>query len=102
MQFSEHLRALRSSRGLGIKQLAPALGVTYSYISKLENNGAQPSAGFVEKVSSYFECDQSDLLLSAGHVPPDIVEILKTHPQDAVQFLREHFGGGDDARPEKD
>jgi HTH-type transcriptional regulator, competence development regulator len=101
MQFHEHLKRLRAGSGIGIKKLAPELGVSYTYISKLENNEALPSADLVKKVSDYFDYSSSDLLLSAGHVPPDILEILRTHPQDAVEFLRKHFGASEDARSQK-
>jgi transcriptional regulator with XRE-family HTH domain len=100
MRFSAILKQLRSESGIGIKSLAPELGISYSYISKLENDEAQPSAELVQKVSRYFDYSSTELLLSAGHVPPDILEILRTHPQDAVEFLRKHFGTGDDARPQ--
>lgn len=93
-QFGKILRRLRSNRGMGIKRLAPDLGVTYSYLSKLEGGDVNPSEELVGRVSKYFGHDESELLLSAGKVPADVLEILRTHPQDAVNFLRERFGGG--------
>lgn len=92
-QFGKILRRLRSSRGVGIKRLAPDLGVTYSYLSKLESGDVNPSEELVGRVSKYFSHDESELLLAAGKVPPDVLEILRTNPQDAVNFLRERFGG---------
>jgi len=73
--------------------LAPDLGVTYSYLSKLEGGDVNPSEELVGRVSRYFDHDEGELLLSAGKVPADILEILRTHPQDAVSFLRARFGG---------
>lgn len=92
MEFGKKLRELRLGAGASIKKLAPELGVTYTYLSKLENNEARPSEEFVERVSRYFDYNSSELLLASGRVPPDILEILRTHPQDAVIFLRKHFG----------
>lgn len=92
MEFGHILRRLRAKRGLGIKTLAPDLGVTYSYLSKLENSEVGPSEELVSRVAEYFNYDRDELLLSAGKVPPEILEILRTHPQDAVEFLRERFG----------
>ena len=92
MEFGEILRKLRSDAGLGIKRLAPELGVNYSYLSKLENGEAGPSHEFVERVAHYFHYDEDKLLLSAGKIPPEILEILRKHPDDAVQFLKERFG----------
>ncbi len=92
-QFGKILRRLRADRGVGIKRLAPDLGVTYSYLSKLEGGDVNPSDELVGRVSKYFSHDEGELLLSAGKVPADILEILRTHPHDAVNFLRERFGG---------
>jgi transcriptional regulator with XRE-family HTH domain len=98
MDFGQLLRRLRSEKGVGIKRLAPELGVTYSYLSKLESGDVGPSEDLVGRVSTYFHYDRNELLLSAGKVPSDILEILKSHPQDAVKFLRERFGSaGDDS-----
>jgi transcriptional regulator with XRE-family HTH domain len=95
MDFGDILRQLRTEKGVGIKRLAPDLGVTYSYLSKLENNEVNPSEEFVMRVAQYFRYDGDELLLSAGKVPREILEILRTHPQDAVEFLRERFGKRD-------
>lgn len=90
--FGPTLRRLRSTRGIGIKRLAPDLGVTYSYLSKLENGDVGPSEEFVDRVSKYFSHDRNELMFAAGKVPADVLEILRNHPQDAVRFLRERFG----------
>lgn len=92
MEFGQILRRLRSDKKLGIKQLAPDLKVTYSYLSKLESGDVGPSEAFVGRVSEYFRYDKNELLLAAGKVPDDILEILRSNPQDAVQFLRDKFG----------
>lgn len=91
MTFGELLRELRVSTGLGIKRLAPELGVTYSYLSKLENNEVGPSEELIGRVAKYFRYDRSRLLLSAGKVPEEILEILRDNPDEAIAFLRERF-----------
>ena len=94
MNFGEILRQLRTDAGVGIKRLAPELGVTYSYVSKLENGDVNPSEELVSRIAAYFQYDRDRLLLSAGKVPPEIVRILQDHPDDAVEFLRQRFGRG--------
>ena len=91
-EFGQILRRLRSAKGVGIKRLAPDLGVTYSYLSKLESGCVGPSEELIGRVSKYFNHDENELLLAAGKVPADILEILRSHPQDAVEFLRRRFG----------
>lgn len=97
MTFGVLLRNLRYKSGIGIKKLAPELGVTYGYLSKLENADATPSEEFVYKVAAYFQQDVGELLLSAGKVPPDVLKILRENPQEAVEFLRARFGRSSEA-----
>lgn len=92
MEFSKILHDLRSKKGISIKQLAPALGVSYTYLSKLENNQARPSHELVERIANYFCYDQHRLLLAAEKVPSDILEILRENPDEAIELLRERFG----------
>jgi len=94
MKFGTVLRQLRTGTGIGIKGLAPKLGVSYSYLSKLENDEVGPSEELVARIARYFRYDRDRLLLSAGKVPPDILEILRENPDQAIQFLKERFGQG--------
>ena len=91
-EFGDILRELRGRTGIGIKRLAPELGVTYSYLSKLENNQIRPSEELVDRVAHYFNYDRDHLLLAADKVPPEILRILREHPDEALGFLRERFG----------
>jgi transcriptional regulator with XRE-family HTH domain len=92
MEFGQILRQLRTKEGIGIKRLAPELDVSYTYVSKLENNEIRPSAELVDRVADYFDYDRDALLLSAGKIPQEIISILREHPEDALKFLRERFG----------
>ncbi len=92
MEFGDILRDLRGQAGLGIKRLAPELGVSYTYLSKLESHQARPSEEFVQRVAQYFHYDHDRLLLASDRVPPEILQILQEHPEDAIEFLRERFG----------
>jgi len=92
MEFGEVLRELRTQAGVGIKRLAPELGVTYTYLSKLESNHVRPSHELVKKVAHYFNYDEDRLLLTADKIPPDVLRILQEHPEEAIQFLKERFG----------
>lgn len=92
MDFGTVLRELREQQGIGIKKLAPELGVSYTYLSKLESNQIRPSADLVGRVAHYFHYDHDRLLLAAGRVPPEILAILQDHPDEALDYLRERFG----------
>jgi len=92
MEFGQILRQLRTKAGIGIKRLAPDLKVNYTYLSKLENNEIRPSAELVGRVAEYFNYNRDNLLISAGKIPEEVLAILRKHPDDALKFLREHFG----------
>jgi HTH-type transcriptional regulator, competence development regulator len=92
VRFGDILRQLRSERGQGIKSLAPDLGVNYSYLSKLEHHTIMPSPELVGRVAKYFNYDRDRLLLSAGKVPDEILEILRENPEEALEYLRARFG----------
>lgn len=94
MKFGTVLRQLRTKTGIGIKGLAPRLGVSYTYLSKLENDEVGPSEELVSRIAKYFRYDRDRLLLSAGKVPPEILNILRENPDQAIQFLKERFGRG--------
>ena len=92
MEFGDLLRGLRNDAGVGIKRLAPELGVSYTYLSKLENNEIRPSVKLVDRVAKHFKYDRDRLLLAAGKVPSEILDILRENPDAALDYLRERFG----------
>ncbi len=98
MEFGDILRELRGRKSVGIKRLAPQLGVSYTYLSKLENNEVRPSEELVDRIAAYFGYDRDRLLLSAGKIPSEVLEILREHPDDAIAFLRERFGSASERR----
>lgn len=54
-RFGEKLRALRTKRGMTVRELAQALGYTsHSYIGDVELDKRRPTAEFVLKVSLFF------------------------------------------------
>ena len=68
------------------------LGISYTYLSKLENDEKAPSEQLVERIAHYYDQDSSELLAAAGRVPPDVLEILRNDPEKAIAFLRQRFG----------
>lgn len=63
--FGERLRALREERGLQLKDMAVALGVSSTYLSALEHGRrSRPNWSFVQRVIHYFNIiwDEADEL----------------------------------------
>jgi transcriptional regulator with XRE-family HTH domain len=53
--FGEKLRAMRAERGVRLKDMAKALGVTPAYLSALEHGRrGRPNRYFVRKACAYF------------------------------------------------
>lgn len=98
MSFGSFLRDLRRKENVGIKTLAPRLNISYTYLSKLENDRVVPSKKVVEQIAHYFGHDADELLLSADKIPDDIRRILRENPREAADFLRRRFGGGPQQR----
>ena len=103
MDFSERLRSLRKEARLSQRELAEAIGVDFTYLSKIENRRVEPpSEGVLKKMSAELaralgrdETEMADELITmAGKVPSDLAETLSRNPG-AVQFLRSI---GDDVR----
>ena len=69
MDFGSLLKVLREKTGLSIKRLAPELHVSYTYLSKLENNKVNPSEELVGRMSHYFSYSKEELLLAANKIP---------------------------------
>lgn len=91
MEFGKKLKSLRLRKGVGIKKLAREVGVSYTYISKLENNRSTPSSEFIERIATYFELDNDDLYISANKLPKDVEELIKNNPEKAISYLRDLF-----------
>lgn len=85
------LKSMRKNQGMSIKKLSTKLKVNYTYISKLENNKSQPSEDILSKFSDIFGYDKEELLIRAGKIPDDLLEIFRDNPKEAANFLREKF-----------
>jgi len=62
MNFGEKLKQLRTDRNLTQPQLAEAIGIEQSYLSKLENDKSVPSAETFQAILKGLQLDAGDLL----------------------------------------
>ncbi len=85
MQFGERVRDLRKSKNLTQRQLASRLGVSFSYISKVENErldfGDYPSEKFIHKLAHELDADEDELLMLADKVPAGIRKRIRERPE---------------------
>ena len=70
MRFGERMRELRAQQGLTQRGLAKSIGVSDTYISKVENEnlhfGDFPSETFIHKLADILDADEDELLLLAN------------------------------------
>lgn len=69
-RFGSKLRALRTARGLTMRQLAYAIGFTDAHISDLENGKSRPGGELVLRVARFFGVS-TDVLLDGALDLPD-------------------------------
>jgi transcriptional regulator with XRE-family HTH domain len=65
-RLGNHLRALRTSRGLTARKAAELAGITQGYLSQIENGLYVPSARTISKLARTYGIAEVELLLSAG------------------------------------
>jgi transcriptional regulator with XRE-family HTH domain len=78
MDFGEYLKDVRRKRGVSQRKLAHAVGINFTYLSKIENGHmAPPSEGVLLELARVLEMDKDEVMVAAGKVPSDVVEMLK-------------------------
>jgi transcriptional regulator with XRE-family HTH domain len=91
-RLGDFLRQQRHKTGKGIKQIAPELELSYSYLSKLENGLIEPSEETIKKLAKVYGVSAELIGTLAGRLPDDVVAILEGQPEEAIRLLRERFG----------
>lgn len=85
------LRRLRLATGQGIKRVAPQVGVSYSYLSKVENGLKKPSVDLLTRLSDLYGVDSDELLAKLGELPSDVKAILKSEGKAVLDLVRKEY-----------
>ncbi len=92
MNFGKCIRELRTQQHLTLRQLADKVGVTFTYLSKVENSrlpfGDSPSEALIHKLADSLEADEERLWLVAKRVPPSIRERVLERPEAFQRLAR--------------
>jgi transcriptional regulator with XRE-family HTH domain len=90
MRFGQRIRELRKEKGLGQRALGKLVGVSFTYISKVENHqldfGEYPSEELIRKLAKALDADEDELLVLAEKVPDRIRRRVLERP-DAFRKL---------------
>lgn len=62
-RFGQKLRILRTSRGMTMRQLSRAIGISDAHVSDIENGKTKPGADIVLRVGHFFNVS-ADVLLN--------------------------------------
>ena len=88
-RFGALVRQEREAREIGLREMAKMIGVSPTYLSKVERDEFPPPAeDKVRKIAKIIDCDADDLLARAGRVSSDISDIIKRQPVELAAFLR--------------
>ncbi len=84
-RFGQRVRQLRRHKGLSLRDLAPLVGVGFTYLSKVENGrldfGDFPSEALIHRLAEALDGDEDELLLLAQKIPPKIKAMVLQRPE---------------------
>ncbi len=88
-KFGAFVRAGREAKEIGLREMAKMIGVSPTYLSKIERDEfAPPAEDKVRAIATILDCDADDLLARAGRVSSDISELIKRRPVELTALLR--------------
>ena len=88
-KFGAFIRARREAKEIGLREMAKMIGVSPTYMSKVERDEFSPPAeDKVRLIAEVIDCDVDELLARAGKVASDLSEIIKRNPVELAALLR--------------
>jgi transcriptional regulator with XRE-family HTH domain len=88
-KFGALVRRERQAKEIGLREMAKIIGVSPTYLSKVERDEFPPPAeDKVRKIAEIIGCDPDELLARAGRVSADLSDIIRQHPRELAALLR--------------
>ena len=88
-RFGEFVRRKREEKEIGLREMAKMIGVSPTYVSKVERDEFPPPAeDKVRLIAEVIGCDVDELLARAGKVASDLSDIIKRNPVEVAALLR--------------
>lgn len=88
-KFGAWIRRHREAKEIGLREMAKMIGVSPTYLSKVERDEfAPPAEDRVKAIAQIIGCDVDELLALAGRVATDLSDIIKRHPVELAALLR--------------
>src|SRR3954469_21038113 len=89
--FGAVVRREREAREIALREMAKKIGVSPTYLSKIERDEFDPPAeDKVRKIAEIIGRDPDELLALAGRGASDVTNIIRKHPhpREMADFLR--------------
>jgi transcriptional regulator with XRE-family HTH domain len=88
-KFGAFVRREREAKEIGLREMAKMIGVSPTYLSKVERDEFPPPAeDRVKAIAQIIKCDVDELLARAGRVSSDLSDIIKQQPRELAALLR--------------
>lgn len=88
-RFGAFIRRERESREIGLREMAKKVGVSPTYMSKVERDEfAPPAEDKVIKIAAIIGQDADELLALAGRVASELTDIIRERPREMADLLR--------------
>lgn len=87
--FGAVVRREREAKEIGLREMANRIGVSPTYLSKIERGDFDPPAeDKVRRIAEIIGRDADELLALAGRVASDLTDIIRQRPREMADFLR--------------
>ena len=94
IRFGEFVRQKREAKNLGLREMARIIGVSATYLSKIERDEyPPPTEDKITKIAEIIGCNPDELLALGGKVPADFVRFIQDHPREMARFIDGTRGG---------
>jgi len=88
-KFGDRLKRIRTLRRLGLRETANKVGISATYLSRVENNQetSPPSEEKIRALSNVLKDDFDELMQLAGRIPLEVTDLIKAD-SNMPAFLR--------------
>ena len=87
--FGQTIRTWRESQEIGLRKFADLVGMSPTYLSKIERDDfPPPGEEKIKAIANALGRDADELLALAGRVSSDLTEIIQATPKEMATFLR--------------
>ncbi len=88
-KFGATIRALREKQQISLRKFADKVGISPTYLSKVERDEfPPPGEKKIKEIAEALGQDPDELLALAGKVSSDLPAIIQQRPREMASFLR--------------